>query len=371
MKLLKYAIRTISNIPGYSTRKKIVVIESDDWGSIRMPSLQSLDKLEQKGLNLRAGDSSRYNLNDTLADSNDLTGLFEVLHSYKDHNGNPACFTAMSLPANPDFDKIRDADFQNYHYEAFTKTLERYGRTGAFDLWKKGREENVFVPEYHGREHLNVVAWMRSLKRGDNETRLAFDEGLWAFSSSKTGGVNFQAPYDVEYPEDISEQVKIIKDGLSLFEQVHGYKARFFVPPNGKINSAVEEGTHEGGIKYISTPKIHHEVLGNKKTKKHFRYIGKKNKLGQTYLTRNAFFEPNQGMNKDHVDSCLKEIEMAFKYNKPAIISSHRCNYIGSLNTKNRSHGLNELGRLLRAVLKKWPETEFMSSSHLGRIIHT
>lgn len=32
------AKRHFLNLPGWHTRRKIVVIESDDWGSIRMPS---------------------------------------------------------------------------------------------------------------------------------------------------------------------------------------------------------------------------------------------------------------------------------------------------------------------------------------------
>ncbi|MCH8567416.1 MAG: hypothetical protein LAT67_04105 [Balneolales bacterium] len=368
-KILSNIIRAISNMPGFSTKEKIVVIESDDWGSIRMPSLKSLERLEKRGLDLRAGDSERYNANDTLASRDDLESLFEVLHSYKDKDQNPTVFTVMSLPANPDFEKIEASGFEEYHNEAFTKTLQRYGQDDALELWMKGKEEKVFVPEYHGREHLNVIPWMRSLKRGDKETRLAFEEGLWAFSSKKVGGVSFQAPYDVEIPEDIPGQVEIIKDGLRLFEQVHGYKASFFVPPNGKINSAVEEATADDGITCISTSKIHQEVLGKGQTKRHLRYIGKKNKRGQLFLTRNAFFEPNQNTSKDHVDLCLSQVQLAFKYNKPAIISSHRCNYIGSLNPENRSHGLKELRRLLGEITTKWPDVRFITSTQLSELI--
>ena len=34
----KNALRNLSNLPGWRTSRKIVVIESDDWGTIRMPS---------------------------------------------------------------------------------------------------------------------------------------------------------------------------------------------------------------------------------------------------------------------------------------------------------------------------------------------
>lgn len=41
--MLRTVIKNFSNLPGWRTNRKIVVIESDDWGSIRMPSLTILE----------------------------------------------------------------------------------------------------------------------------------------------------------------------------------------------------------------------------------------------------------------------------------------------------------------------------------------
>ena len=60
---------TLLNLPGWHTRRKIVVIESDDWGSIRMPSREVKQKLQQAGMML---ENDPYSLYDTLAYSDDL-----------------------------------------------------------------------------------------------------------------------------------------------------------------------------------------------------------------------------------------------------------------------------------------------------------
>ena len=99
--------RDISNLPGWATKRKMVIIESDDWGSIRMPSIDACKKLIAAGLDLEGG-SQRYNYNDTLADKNDLTALFETLEKHKDKDNRPAVFTAVSIVANPDFKKIKE-----------------------------------------------------------------------------------------------------------------------------------------------------------------------------------------------------------------------------------------------------------------------
>ena len=71
----------------------------------------------------------------------------------------------------------------------------------------------------------------------------------------------------------------------------------------------------------------------------------------------------------DWVGSCLKEVETSFFWHKPAIISSHRVNYIGWINPANRDRGLALLDELLNRLIKLWPDVEFMTSVELGDLI--
>lgn len=118
----------------------------------------------------------------------------------------------------------------------------------------------------------------------------------------------------------------------------------------------------------MSTSKIQREALGFGKTRKRLHYLGQKNSNGQLYITRNCFFEPSQA-GADWVAACLKDIEIAFFWNKPAVISSHRVNYIGALNETNRKNGLSNLKALLNKALLKWPDIEFMTSQELGDLM--
>ena len=363
--ILKY----LSNLPGWRTNRKIVVIESDDWGSIRMPSNNAREKLDKHGLNLDKGkESYRYNLYDTLASAEDLEALFETLSSFKDKNGKPPVFTAVSLVANPDFEKIKETNYLQYFYEPFTNTLARYQQENVWSMWQQGKEEGLFHPEFHGREHLNVPVWLRALQQGNRETLLAFEQGCWGFKNKHQFGIKYQAAFALEKEVDIPFQKQAIEEGLELFESLHGSKAEFFVPPNGPFNNSLEKVASQKGIKYMSASKIQREELGEGKTRKVLHWLGQKNKQGQRYLTRNCFFEPSDA-SKDWVDSCLNEIQLAFNWKKPAVISSHRVNFIGGLNEKNRTEGLEQLKSLLSTILKKWPEVEFMTSSDLGKLI--
>jgi hypothetical protein len=86
-------------------------------------------------------------------------------------------------------------------------------------------------------------------------------------------------------------------------------------------------------------------------------------------MVRNVVFEPTEDRGIDWIDFTLKQIETAFRWNKPAIISSHRVNFCGHIDEKNREKGLKSLEGLLQEIVKKWPDVEFMSADELGNCI--
>ena len=363
--------KTISNIPGWRTDRRIVVIESDDWGSIRMPSIQTFIKLENAGLDLRSLDAERYNLNDTLATPSDLQNLFEILNSFRDRFSNNAVFTALSVVANPDFNKIKETNFKTYYYEPFTETLKRYhGNDKTFELWIEGINKKIFIPQLHGREHLNVQTWLRLLKSGEKQTKLAFEEGFWGFVPERNSihKTDFQAAFLLSELSELEYHKQVIIEATSIFKKLLGYKAEYFVPPNGPINNNLNLTLFENGIKYRSASKVQYEPVGKNKTKKVINWLGKKEKNGIIYITRNCFFEPSL-RDRDWVDTCLNDIKIAFRLDKPAIISSHRVNYVGDINLNNRDLGLSKLKILLQAILRNWPDVQFLTTPDLGKLI--
>jgi hypothetical protein len=362
-------LKNLANLPGWRTRRKIVVFESDDWGSIRMPSLRAYESLKTAGLNIASKGTQRYNTLDTLASATDLESLFETLSKHRDRNNRKAVFTAMALSANPDFEQVRAANFRAYHYEPVTQTLDRYGLENSWPLWQEGRVKGVFHPEFHGREHLNVNVWLKALRADEPHTLKAFEKQCWGFRPKLDSGISYQAAFDVDTPEILESQKAIVEDGIRLFEQLHGYAPQFFVPPNGAIHQDIIDHATSCGIAFVSSPKVHREPQGNGKHRRRFRWLGRKGKNGSTYLTRNCFFEPSYKGKGFSIADCLTHIKTAFQWNKPAIISTHRVNYIGGLQEVNRKQGNAALDALLSELLGRWPEVEFMTSTELGECI--
>src|SRR5690554_1746207 len=164
------------NARGIKTDRKIVVFLVDDYGTIRIASNEALQKLEK--IDPRVV-KNRFNKYDAIASAEDLSALYEVLTSVKDKHNSPAVFTPMTVVANPDFKSIEQNDFSKYEYETFFDTLKRsYTNTAdqIINLWKEGIDNQIFVPEFHGREHLNVRFWMEFLQKKDKNVLEAFKQ---------------------------------------------------------------------------------------------------------------------------------------------------------------------------------------------------
>lgn len=364
---LKQCFRqNILNIPGWRTKRKLIIIESDDWGSIRMPSIEIYNNLITNNVKFGKYGYERY---DTIASQKDLELLFEVCSTFKDIHGNPIVITANTIIGNPDFQKIIETNFQEYYWEPMTHTMEKYyGSDSPFATWKKGISEKVFYPQLHGREHINVPLWLKALRANYPGAKLAFQNGVFSIIVNKEFDYRCKNTTALRYNGE--EEFKFIKNSIfeaaNMFEKLFGYKSKSFIAPSFSWDRRIETILKDIGVYYIQGMPMH--FYDGKRT---FNYIGRKNLLGQIYLNRNVDFEPSLNPNIDNIDKALSQIETAFRWRKPATISIHRLNFIGELNQKNRDNNLKLFKQLFTIILKKWPDVEFLTSDQLGNLINS
>lgn len=371
MKVIDTVKKNLLLAPGWRTRRKIVVIESDDWGAARIQDAQVYSELAARNPLLKKDLISRY---DALETNEDLEALFDVLRSVKDRNGRPAVLTADTIMANPDYERIAATGYQEYFYEPFVRTLQRYPRSNRVtELIRQGREEGLYHPQFHGREHVNIRQWLSALQAGNPDLLDAFRYGVFGipFRGENKKRRNIVSALDFEDPAVIPFLHSILADGMQLFEQQFGFRSASFIATTYVWHPEMESALLKGGVRYLQgIPYQYIPNPGGAWYKKKFHYTGQRNRLGQTYLVRNVFFEPSL-VEKQHdwVGDCMKRISMAFAWGKPAIICTHRVNFIGSLVERNRTNNLPVFSQLLQAMLKSWPDIEFMSSDQLGDLI--
>jgi hypothetical protein len=351
---------------GKSVKEKFIIIESDDWGSIRMKNRKTYDTLLSKNYPV---DQCAFNRNDALEANDDFSALFEVLRKHKGCDGKPVVLTANFIVGNPDFEKIEENSFLSYHWEPFTSTLERYpNRDQVYSLYQQGIKEGLFFPQYHGTEHVHVSNWMQALQNNDTVAREGFRHQMFSISSGLGSNCKkeFLDVFGLYHDTDAALLSDRIALGLRHFKQLWSYDSKTCIAPCYVWDDNVETILSNNGVKYIQSGRtqLSPDPGGTYVYKR--RFGGQKNKLGQTYSVRNVFFEPSTDDQKDWISSAMKEIKTAFQWHTPAVISTHRVNFMGSISESNRSHGLALLDHLLTRVTKHWPDVKFIHSADLA-----
>ena len=367
--ILSNIISNLKNSIGWKTKRKIVVFSVDDYGNVRLNSAQARKNMDAAGMKIY----SRFDALDTLETTQDLEQLFDVLSSVKDKNGRHAVFTPFALPCNIDFEKMEAEDFQQFYFETLPNTYKKLvlqqpeAYTGTWDLWKEGIAKGFLKPQFHGREHLNLTVFNDKLKKRDAHLLTALkNKSYTSISDDEYPTMSSTAELDFWEVKENEALKPILKEGLQLFEEVYGYPSTYFTPPVFNIHHSLFQTLKDNGIQYIDLALLRSEHQGLNVYKKSFNYIGKQTKEDLTIMVRNVVFEPTEDRGIDWVAFTMKQIETAFRWNKPAIISSHRVNFCGHIDPKNREKGLDSLKQLLQEIVKKWPDVEFMAADELA-----
>lgn len=362
MNLKSALAKNYVNFRGWKTNRKIIVIESDDWGSVRIANKEALLNIEKENSQILKSPFQRL---DGLERAEDLELLFDVLTKFRDSKGNHPVLTALSLTSNPDFDNIRKSSME-YHSELITQTYNKYGENKLLELWKKeGIKQNLLFPQFHGKEHIHPARYMDRIMRDNDPERLGFNyDSIIGGQIGSDRQKNFLAAFEYHNEEEKLEIEKRTKQGLVEFEGLFGFKSKSFCPSQSIYGNHIYKVLRSNGICTIQAgqqflPKKH-------KLKRIDHFWGNKTPNGLVYTRRNCTFETYKETKINHVDQCLKEIEVAFRWGKPAVINSHRINFTSRITPKLRDKTLFELNNLLKEILKKWPDVEFLNSADLA-----
>lgn len=372
MNIKQQAILNAKNLIGWRTKRKLVVFSVDDYGNVRVDSKEARKRMDEAGLKIQ----TRFDACDTLETREDLEALYEVLRPVKDSKDRHPVFTTFAMPCNINFEKMQETGFKEYHSELLPETFDKLSSQqpdaydGAWEMLKEGISKKLLVPLFHGREHLNLKVLEEKLAKKDHEVVTALkNRSYTSIQSNGDHSVSTMAAFDFWEFEENERFKDIIRDGLHAFEKVYGYRPDHFNPPGGKLHSTLHQILKESGINYLDMPLIKREHQGKGRYKNEFNYTGKSNDWGQTYLVRNIVFEPTDDRGVDWVSYTMKQIESAFRWNRPAIISSHRVNFCGHIKEENRVTGLKALEELLKKITERWPEVEFMAANELGALV--
>ena len=365
IKYLKNFIKKLILRKGYKTNRHIVVFESDDWGSIRVPNAEILNEYKK---NYPSQTLNNYQVLDCLENENDIQNLMSTLKCVKDKNGNNAKFTLNFITANPDFERIKESKLKSFFFEPITETYKQYyGKNNILNLLNYGVKNGVFDVELHSREHLNSTVWLESCLNQEN-CKFAFDNKMIGVSESHYSEMD---TLNLTNEEDLN---RLISDSCELFKKYFGLSSESFIPSCYVCDPSTEKILKAHGIKYIQSKHVRNVPDKHGKLHKKITYMGQKNALGQIYTIRNLDFETSKNYLKNDdanqvANSALRSVDELFKMKKPVVICTHRVNFVSGIDKKNAEFGNMCLKLFLQKLTQKYPDTEFMSSIELAKTI--
>lgn len=356
------------------SKHKTIVFESDDWGQCY--ALPDAAALRLAGPLFPP--SLAFSATATLERVEDLENLFGILERYAGSDGRKVIFQPNYIVANPDYEDARDGKFQFIDLPAFPRRWER-GQLISKAL--EGIERGVWYPEYHGSVHYDYRKWLYSTRKRDPQALASLEHdsiALWA--------VLQRTEFDTEreYYDSISElnshvtprQQRIdIQRGADVFERLFGRRPVSVAAPAYCWQNKTERIFSENGIKVVQAKNRQNrpiqwpERILNRIRRTWGRPSRPVPAMGSTnsgvrYLWRNGDFEP---VSSHGAKDALSQIQSAWSRNEPAIVSSHRVNFVNQSDAI-REHGLREFDLLLGAVTRNHPEAVFLTDNEVGQL---
>jgi hypothetical protein len=312
----------------------VLVFESDDWG--KMGGQPQGDYPESFG---KRTDWSY----DCLENTAELEALYRVLESFGSYFERIPAFTANVIVSNPDFKRIKEGNYAQLYLKRIDEDAPE-----VVEKWQDGIARNTFFPQYHGRLHYNRERYLGALQN-DEATRYLFNQHI------NGGRENFKettyALYSEYFNTESSAGVTNLEDwiaaGLTDFEQLFGFKSTSTIAPNYVIHPSDFSLLSKLGINFLQGG---NKVLFTKKGKEDQRNFcqGYAANCGLTVLARNHKFEPCRGKKEWRAEFSIEAAKHWFKRGVPAVIDTHRMNYVTQFGKTSRK----ELRVFLEAMTK-------------------
>ena len=147
----------------------------------------------------------------------------------------------------------------------------------------------------------------------------------------------------------------------AAWREIFGTPARVAVPPTFVWTRAVERAWASRGVRCVVTPGLRHEGRdGRGEPASGPRLLnGERGGGGIVYLVRDVYFEPARGHDPE---AALEAVLARVRQGRPALIETHRENYVGAHAEASRA----ALETLLVAVRETLPGVRFVDSLTLA-----
>ncbi len=302
---------------------RAVVLQSDDWG-LRgfVPDHQVLQGLDTSKLG--GGHFPEIYWQSTLEDSLDVADMMAILLRHLGRDDLPAVFqpnmilSQQSVAAKP----AVAGDKASWQPDP------RYPRSGLEQSVAAAIAAGVWQPELHGLHHFDPAGRRHALDTDDGEIAHAFQLGVLAFPGSHHA-------YELG-PQRSLEDVRAFWQGIDTrFEEAYGQPFTSIIAGDYVWEPRHEVYFRELGARAIQAKShqrrrdIHGPAWWKRVRKAWSRSWDRLTVHDIVYLDRVALLETAQSPDPvGHRHQCVRDVQKAWHEGIPAIIETHRVNYV-------------------------------------------
>lgn len=339
----------------------IVVLQSDDWGQ---PSVGDRATLERLWPDAAAAAAAPWSF-DARESVSDIEALADTLVRQRDRRGRAACMTLNWIVCEPDYGAIEASAFGAYRTRPLADTSGARAAAQAAALY------GCFEQALHGAEHVAPSRWLSLLRAGTLPLRRFFDAQVMpppALIGHYPGLGAAYLPAPEQGVADVDPPAVRLPQALAAFESLFGRRATGFVAPNHAWDDLVETVLAGGGIRFFQACHVCYPdwdaVEAGRWT---CRRAGPARTAPLWYQTRSVDFEP--ALRPAEAGAAIARACLLAQRGIPVVVNTHRLNYAGGMGGARAEAARQQLGCMLRALLKVRPDLLFLSSSEFDEAL--
>lgn len=324
---------------------RAVVLESDDWGLCGFfPGLLPVEDPLRGAL--PSGRFPEPYWQSTLEDSSDVARLAQLLGAGLGRDGRPAVLQANYIVSALHHEDAADgsAGWLRWDLPALPPPYRRPGLWSAVDA---AIARGVWRPELHGAFHYDPELRRRAAAAGP--ALAAARRGILLFPGSERA-------WELGHWRSTDELSHELARSKAIFAGRFGRAPVSVCAPDYVWDSRCEDLWERHGLRVIQAKR---EQRSSRRPSGGFaartakvleRLRDKLRHPGRTYLDRNCRFEPAQHSDAAAaVTEAVAQVRRAWSRGQPAIIETHRVNYV-SLDPASAAAGRAALAQLLAAL---------------------
>ncbi len=306
-------------------RLKAVVIESDDWGLCAWSADAHAHRVLADTPAYRHPAGRRYG-GSTLESAADLDAMRALLEGVPGAGEIAPVLQANTVMAAPDYARLQPPLFEteSLPLTPFPHTPSRWRRPGLDAALKRAIEAGVWWPELHGLHHLPEAAWLTALRRSEPDARRAFDQQSMVCAAIEHGG---------EY--GASEPLELRRARLALaverFRELFGRAPGSFCPPDYHWDPSLDHDAETLGLHVFQGAAESAGARAPRFRRLFHRFRWPQFDGRRFLMPPRIAFEPLSSDGPSEalgVERTWRAVQDAWGRGQPAVVSTHRMNYV-------------------------------------------